>query len=144
MKVCKFGGSVLKNADDIRNIANILNLDGEQKIIVVSAFYGITNKLVELFNLAKGVKHFASQLDEIKKFHIRISADLAVENNDVIALLSQLEQALSRISISNEDEIHDLVLSFGRNTSLARSLSNISLRLLFCIKPLRARCQMQK
>lgn len=117
MKACKFGGSVLKNADDIRNIAGILNIDGQQKIIVVSAFYGVTNKLVELFNLAKNGENFTSQLDEIKNFHIKMATDLGVENDDILALLSQLEQALSRISISNEDEIHDLVLSFGERLS---------------------------
>ena len=117
MKACKFGGSVLKNADDIRNIAGILNLDGEQKIIVVSAFYGITNKLVELFNLAKRAENFVSQLDEIKNFHIKMATDLGVENDNVLALLSKLEQALKGISSSNEDEIHDLVLSFGERLS---------------------------
>lgn len=70
IKVLKFGGSVLKNANDIKNIKSIIDSDVLKKnhvIVVMSAFNGITNNLLEL---AKSI----SSYDGIVKFKTKIDA----------------------------------------------------------------------
>ena len=47
MRVLKFGGTSVGSPDRMRQVADIIN-DGEQKIVVLSAVSGTTNKLVEL------------------------------------------------------------------------------------------------
>lgn len=47
MKVVKFGGTSLGSAERMQNIANIIN-DGEKKIVVLSAYSGATNDLVNI------------------------------------------------------------------------------------------------
>ena len=53
MKVLKFGGSSLATGERIKNVAKIIIETKSRKqglIIVVSAFGGITDKLIELGN----------------------------------------------------------------------------------------------
>lgn len=47
MKVLKFGGTSVGNAERIRHVADLI-VDGEPKIVVLSAMAGTTNNLVEL------------------------------------------------------------------------------------------------
>ena len=47
-KVCKFGGSSLVDADKIKQVADIIVEDKNRRIVVVSAFGGVTNQLIEL------------------------------------------------------------------------------------------------
>ncbi len=49
MKVLKFGGTSVGSADRMKNVANLV-LDGQQKLIVLSAMSGTTNSLVEISN----------------------------------------------------------------------------------------------
>ena len=48
MKVLKFGGSSINSPDDIQRVRQIIESQTEQVIIVVSAFHGITDLLLEL------------------------------------------------------------------------------------------------
>jgi aspartokinase len=49
--IYKFGGSVLKNASDIRLINNII--PRKNTICIFSAFFGVTDKLIQLVKLAE-------------------------------------------------------------------------------------------
>ncbi len=51
--VVKFGGSNLRTAGDIDKVASIAQSYGRPLVIVVSAFYGITNSLIECVRAAK-------------------------------------------------------------------------------------------
>jgi len=50
MKIMKFGGTSVGSAERMQALAELLN-DGEQKIVVLSAMSGTTNKLVEISKL---------------------------------------------------------------------------------------------
>jgi len=72
MKVLKFGGSSVQNAENIVKAVGIIkeNLQKEHVIIVVSALGGITNKLIDCCNKAvNGDKSFVDMLAEIKTAH---------------------------------------------------------------------------
>ena len=47
MKVLKFGGTSVGSAQRMKEVAKLI-LDGEQKIVVLSAMSGTTNSLVEI------------------------------------------------------------------------------------------------
>lgn len=49
MKILKFGGTSVGSAQRMKEVANLV-LDGEQKIVVLSAMSGTTNSLVEISN----------------------------------------------------------------------------------------------
>ncbi|MBP5365575.1 MAG: aspartate kinase [Bacteroidales bacterium] len=49
MKVLKFGGTSVGSAQRMKEVANLV-LDGEQKLLVLSAMSGTTNSLVEISN----------------------------------------------------------------------------------------------
>ena len=125
MKVLKFGGSVLKNAEDVKNIAHILDLqskNGEQIVVVVSAFFGITNKLLELVNLATNKNGYTESLNNIKKFHFDLAnaLDIDAENeNEIENLFNKLEHILITIHDSEllSNDLRDAIISFGERLS---------------------------
>ena len=78
MKVFKFGGASVKDAEAIKNVAKILNsYKGEKLIVVVSAMDKTTNALERLmnayFNKEKNVRDI---FNEVKTFHHNILKDL--------------------------------------------------------------------
>ncbi|MFW5852215.1 MAG: hypothetical protein ACOCWB_08325, partial [Bacteroidota bacterium] len=54
MKILKFGGTSVQNAVNISKTISIISkkLQDDTIVVVVSAFGGITNKLIEAGNLA--------------------------------------------------------------------------------------------
>ena len=134
MKVLKFGGSVLKNADDIRNIANILktSIKGENQIIVVvSAFFGITNKLIELLNATVNNKGYKTTLEALKEFHFTIIHELGLneaEASHIYDLLEELNHDVEDIANTGfiANEMYDTIISFGERLSSSIVFSYLS------------------
>ena len=124
MKVLKFGGSVLKNADDVANIANIINRQTENNtaIVVVSAFYGITNKLLSLHKSVIQGDDCSSQYEEISHFHFEIIKQLGLDNDEslkdkILAIMEHLRQNIANNDVANVEANKDAVLSFGEKLS---------------------------
>lgn len=89
MKVFKFGGASVKNAEAVKNIGAILKKYQQQNIVVVvSAMGKSTNKLELLMDLyfhASGDKGEAiAQLEAIKKFHFDIIEQLFTDKKHAI------------------------------------------------------------
>ncbi len=78
MKIFKFGGASLKDADSVRNVVSVLKkFPSENIIVVVSAMGKITNlleSLVEAVNMDKG--NPGEILEQIKRYHRAIAQDL--------------------------------------------------------------------
>src|SRR5689334_17498339 len=76
MKVFKFGGASVKDAEGVKNVGNILKMYPNDKlVVVVSAMGKITNALETLVR-AKDETEAGKALAEIKKFHTNILQDL--------------------------------------------------------------------
>ncbi|MCF6242706.1 MAG: aspartate kinase [Bacteroidales bacterium] len=77
MKVLKFGGTSVGSADKIKNVAKIIN-DDEEKIVVLSAMSGTTNKLEEIATLfLNGKKEEAVvQIELLKKNYYQVVKEL--------------------------------------------------------------------
>src|SRR5690606_16363855 len=92
MKVFKFGGASVKDADSVKNVAAILTkFQKEKLLVVVSAMGKTTNaleKVVNDFFYQKGNAHQA--LDEVRNFHITIME--ALFENKQHAVFGEVQQ----------------------------------------------------
>ncbi|MDG1756972.1 MAG: aspartate kinase [Bacteroidia bacterium] len=120
MRVFKFGGASVKDAEAVKNIASVLKDYGQGPLLVViSAMGKITNKLEELvdayfFNKDSKKKIFA----EVKLFHQQITDSLIKDENDyyeVDNLLIELECIIEkrRDESSTYDMEYDKIVPFG-------------------------------
>ena len=125
MKVLKFGGSVLKNSGDIKNITNIIleSSKQEDKIIAVfSAFYGITDKLIALGEITANEENYNQKLQEIKDFHINIANELKLKTEAILQvekLFKKIENTLLIIADRKKifNDTKDYLISFGERLS---------------------------
>jgi len=77
MKVFKFGGTSVGSIETMRTVMNLI-ADGEQKLVVLSAMSGTTNKLVEISDyLSKKNKESAlSIINSLEKKYYNVVFDL--------------------------------------------------------------------
>lgn len=125
--VVKFGGSNLKEAADIHKLLQVIKYYNRPLAIVVSAFYGITNKLVDIMNSSKNdeknIEDFTAFLADMKEKII--SQYIKDEKNKAEVLqqldirLKELKRQLLGINYLGEipEFIEDAVLSFGEKLS---------------------------
>lgn len=119
MKIFKFGGASLKNSESIQNLRKILNLHGQEKIvIVVSAIDKTTNVLEELCNVYYGGKDYTSIFEKVKNFHVHIIANLFPDKEHTIyniidEIFLSLSSELKKEKIQTYDFIYDQVVSVG-------------------------------
>ena len=67
--VLKFGGSVLRSTEDILKITEIVRSYRQPAVVVVSAFYGITNRLIALTEKTKSGKNVLPELVQITEVY---------------------------------------------------------------------------
>lgn len=100
MKVAKFGGSSLADANQFRKVANIIKQDEKRKFVVVSApgkrhdhDFKITDLLIQLgTSYMKGEKYKSYYITIIDRF-TKIITDLQLSNN----LIDEIEERLQMI-----------------------------------------------
>lgn len=137
MKVYKFGGASVRNADGVRNLRHIV--DGEQELfIVVSAMGKTTNALERVFShMQKGEKEAANQeIKQIQAYHAEIVNDLwgePTEINEVTLLFGQLRTIINDIKYRKADaELwYDTIVAFGElisTTIISKYLNHTGLR----------------
>lgn len=120
MRVFKFGGASVKDADAIRNVYDVLQKAGyEDVLLVVSAMGKTTNALEEVIkNYFDKSAELQASVQEIKKYHNQILLDL-FENDShevftaVNALFGDLEYFLSHNKSPNYNFVYDQIVSFG-------------------------------
>jgi aspartate kinase len=119
-KVFKFGGASIKNADAIKNMANIIQECANEKLmIVVSAMDKTTNALESVVDDAFYTNQdFTKKIDDIKNFHLQIIDDLINENKEetlkeVNGLFNELSLSCAYKHNNNYDKFYDQIVSFG-------------------------------
>ena len=119
MKVYKFGGASVRNADGVRNLAHIV--EGEDDLfIIVSAMGKTTNALERVFaHMQNGRKEEANEeIKQIQAYHAEIIDDLWGEHtdiNEVTLLFGQLRNIVNDIVYRSTDaELwYDTIVAFG-------------------------------
>lgn len=126
MKVLKFGGSSVQNAERIRNVVNIIKNDSEAKVVVCSAMGGITDELIATAKAAaNNDTSYKSLFANIEKRHLDCVKELIDVRQQsatlakVKAMLNELDELLNGIFLLNEMSIRalDYVMSFGERLS---------------------------
>lgn len=117
MKVFKFGGASVKDADGVRNLAEIVKTQGQNVLVVVSAMGKTTNALEDLVRayVNRQPGDVQTGLATIKAYHNQIIDELALtaEFSPVHQIVAQLESYLSQKPTGSYDEIYDQIVSLG-------------------------------
>ena len=135
MKVFKFGGASVKNADAVRNVGVILKKYLPQNLlVVVSAMGKTTNALEQVLNAWYGYDNKLKEYFEpVVKFHSEIISELFPDKthrvySDVDKLFLDLGHYLEGAPSQNYDFEYDQVVSYGELISTV-----IVSHYLFCI-----------
>lgn len=125
--VIKIGGSNLKEINSLEKIIKIVNQYPKPVIIVVSAFYGITDSLIDLLeNVVSKPEILKPSLDKIKNHKFEILSNYIKNTsalNDAKAqvedLIEELEKYLYGTAYIGEtpDFLSDKILSYGEKLS---------------------------
>lgn len=131
--VVKFGGSNLRRPEDIDRVVNVVRTYQRPLVLVVSAFYGITNALVACVQASKEGAGTLSALSESREYTLALRAlkKQILESNiedplqrsrtetALNARLDQLERFLTGIHYIGDvpDFVNDVILSYGERLS---------------------------
>jgi aspartate kinase len=121
MKVYKFGGASVKDANAVKNVAKIINSQPDSMVVVISAMGKITNLLETL------VKAYFDKTDkkweifqQFKKYHLEITNQL-FENNGtpetVLGQFTELEIKLKKMPSFDYNYEYDQIICFGELVS---------------------------
>ncbi len=120
MRVFKFGGASVKDADSVKNVGQILSMFRKEKIIVViSAMGKMTNALEKVVQAYVGKSdELPALIEEVKTFHTKIIDDLGfAPNHD---LRGEVQNSFTEIDWIIEEEptrpygfYYDQIVSHG-------------------------------
>ena len=120
MRIFKFGGASVKDAEGIKNVHNVLQTVGfEDVLLVISAMGKTTNALeVVINNYFDKSPELQSSIQEVKKYHNQILLDLFEDDKnavfkDVNSLFAELDHFVSQNKSPNYNFVYDQIVSFG-------------------------------
>ena len=122
MRVMKFGGSSVANAENIKKVVNIVQRDAVPKIIVVSALGGVTDMLIATGTKAAAKDEgFKELLQQLETKHLDAARALLPVANQSACLsmikqrFNELEEICSSVFFLEELSLRtkDRIISFG-------------------------------
>ncbi|RZJ74238.1 MAG: aspartate kinase [Flavobacterium sp.] len=120
MKVFKFGGASVKDADGIKNVVSVLQQTGHDDVLIVISAMGKTTNALEVVvkDYVDKSPELQSSVQEVKKYHNQIVMDLFEdESNSVFAAVNRvfadLEHFLKTNKSPNYNFVYDQVVSMG-------------------------------
>jgi len=123
IKVFKFGGALMKDAEGIRKVSSLIKpLTDKQLIVVVSALGKTTSELEEILQLALDNKkqELNDALNKLKQKHIIIINQLFSESficsKKFLELFEKFKQRLNEIN-TNRYFSYDQIVSYGEKFS---------------------------
>ena len=122
MKVFKFGGASVKDAESVMNVASVLKSQGFEKcLLVVSAMGKTTNALETVVEKYFKKDDYQTEIAKIKKNHIDIAQGLFPAEHNVYEEISlffdDIESFLRRNKSPNYNFVYDQVVSCGEMIS---------------------------
>ncbi len=123
MKVIKFGGSSLADANQIKKVCDIILADPNRRLVVVSApgkrfsdDTKVTDMLINLANAALGENGHDTELDAVVGRYASIAADLNL-GNEIVDEIREDITARVISSKNNPDKFVDLLKAAGEDNS---------------------------
>jgi aspartate kinase len=124
MRIFKFGGASVKDADGIKNVLSVLQKVGHEDVLLVISAMGKTTNALEIVikNYFEKSTEFHASLQEVRKYHNQILLDLFEdEEHDVFFAVNShfadLEYFLRSNKSPNYNFVYDQVISFGEIVS---------------------------
>lgn len=122
MKVFKFGGASVRDAESVKNVARVIEGQGFKNcLLVVSAMGKTTNALEKVVQYYFEEGDYKKEIEEVKRKHIEISNGLFKENHNVFQEISlffdDIESFLRRNKSPNYNFVYDQVVSCGEMIS---------------------------
>lgn len=122
MKVFKFGGASVKDAESVKNVLSVLENQGFQDcLLVVSAMGKSTNALENVVAKYFSKQDYQSEIQGIKEFHIEIASGLFTKEHAVFdeinLFFDDIESFLRRNKSPNYNFVYDQVVSCGEMIS---------------------------
>ena len=115
MNIFKFGGASLKNAERIKNVAEIISFHAKDPLlVVVSAMGKTTDALEKIASLASARADFQKELEEVKTYHLGICHELFQGDH----FAKEIETSFLKLNdvalVQGEvDYVYDQIVSFG-------------------------------
>jgi aspartate kinase len=123
MKVFKFGGASVKDAESIKQVANIIQKYQSEKLIVVISAMGKTTNALEkivyaMFENKNDSSKLLDLLNDVKKYHFNILNKLFNNPNELIYkrienYFLQLFRYITKNNIADFDYEYDQIVSTG-------------------------------
>ncbi|MFD2726138.1 aspartate kinase [Hyunsoonleella rubra] len=137
MQVFKFGGASVKDAEGVKNLAEVLKTLGfENTLVVVSAMGKTTNAMeVVVKNYFENKTELKSALQDVIKYHNAILLDLFENENHPVfiktaSFFKELDGFLRSNKSPNYNFVYDQVVSYGElvsTTIISEYLINIGI-----------------
>ena len=112
MKVFKFGGASITNAERVKNLVSVLQSSGEKDLVVViSAMGKMTNALEEVVHsYFEDVTRFREPQNEVVQFHLKIMQDLFPnESHPIFKKVRNLFDEMTHFLETNKSTSHAFV-----------------------------------
>lgn len=120
MRIFKFGGASVKDADGVKNVFDVLQKVGyEEVLLIVSAMGKTTNALeVVIKNYFDKSPDLNASIQEVKKYHNQILLDLFEDENhdvfyDVNEHFADFEYFIRSNKSPNYNFVYDQIVSYG-------------------------------
>ena len=120
MKIFKFGGASVKDANGITNVFDVLQKVGYQNVLLVVSAMGKTTNALEIIikNYFEKSNQLNASVQEVKKYHNQILLDLFQDDKmDVFTVVNNhftdLDYFLSHNKSPNYDFVYDQIVSYG-------------------------------
>ena len=124
MRIFKFGGASVKDANGIKNVFDLLLKVGHEDLLIVISAMGKTTNALEtvIKNYFEKSNEFHASLQEVRKYHNQILLDLFDdEEHDVFFAVNShfadLEYFLRSNKSPNYNFVYDQVISYGEIVS---------------------------
>lgn len=118
MRVFKFGGASVRNAEGIMNLSDIVSEENDRLVVVISAFGKTTNALERIHDgWRKGNPETLSLVKEVSEYHINIAQKLfgagTRDLERVKAIFRQFAGLLDSKKPGDYDHDYDMIVSNG-------------------------------
>ena len=124
MKIFKFGGASVKDAEGVKNVLHVLNTVGHEDVLLVISAMGKTTNALEVVikNYFDKSKELHASLQEVRKYHNQILLDLFEDEDhdvffDINAHFDDLEYFIRSNKSPNYSFVYDQVVSIGELVS---------------------------
>jgi aspartate kinase len=135
MRIYKFGGASVKDAEGIRNLFSIMKQEGFDKTLLVVSAMGKTTNAFELVvkNYFENKNELQYSINQIFEFHNTVLLELFLEKNhevfnDVKLIFDNLKEFLKRNKSPNYSFLYDQIVPCGEilSTKIISAFLNFS------------------